>query len=774
MGRKPNSLVLEFFERGDKLEDHSNRYQFTCKNCGDFFAKGRIDSLLGHVQKKCPNVTPWDRDRVAFHQQNNSQASRNAQINQSAPETNTMMAFNGFQNNQPDLVQYELPLPPFYSQQDSQGPFYSQTGQSALETLAEVSRQHLDYSSQRPPYGTNAYGHDQDMLGADQGAEQALISELNQHVHQGEQSQQAFANAVLASSALTSSPLVQTASAANHHLEHSQVDDSSQHTQNLDPNLDSQQHEQPRVSPPKQQPSQAQGSNVFTWQQSDTGGKPTQSFGSLTVSMPSNDPDPDLSLAQDTSKSKARSRFNDNRRKQVQSIRKQGACIRCRMLKKPCSEGTPCQTCSNVDSARLWKGKCLRTRLADEFTLYSTSLFHAQAQLEVLAEIESLQNDILPGQVEAKIFPAADISMSFHMRRYASSGQNSDSEPILVIQDSELHEGGTGHEKVERYFSKATEACIESEQSQFLKATLQQAVDLSRKSKEADVGPKDKNATRASYNLQDKLLDDIISLCVATNFLTRPHDQHLELFYQGPSIVQKSPTTGELEDIHADKIPIDQTTLSHRLITRQLLAATETLCSKLGKLVMNELERRLLQRQQASAFATIIASTLLLSCVERMCGLYTSSTPPAAETDPATTPFSTWPLDTPPQALIAQGPRFSDLLLTLLRMRALPPRTVIAADGTLRVRQDNEMPVQFGGRATKVPEAEEVELYVQWLDPLGLSARELMAASAGTEIGGGEGGGEVEEGGGVGGGGERWDMRFVADVLLPQRPAGKE
>ena len=32
MGRKPNQLILEFFERGQKLEDASNRYQHTCSS----------------------------------------------------------------------------------------------------------------------------------------------------------------------------------------------------------------------------------------------------------------------------------------------------------------------------------------------------------------------------------------------------------------------------------------------------------------------------------------------------------------------------------------------------------------------------------------------------------------------------------------------------------------------------------------------------------------------------------------------------------------------
>lgn len=45
----------------------------------------------------------------------------------------------------------------------------------------------------------------------------------------------------------------------------------------------------------------------------------------------------DFSLNGDPHKSKTRGRFTPNRRKEVQEVRRQGACIRCRMLKKPVS-----------------------------------------------------------------------------------------------------------------------------------------------------------------------------------------------------------------------------------------------------------------------------------------------------------------------------------------------------------------------------------------------------------------------------------------------------
>lgn len=64
MGRKPNAIVSEFFSRGAKLHDSSNRYEHTCKLCGENFPKGRTDSLLGHLLKTCQAIPTADRQRV--------------------------------------------------------------------------------------------------------------------------------------------------------------------------------------------------------------------------------------------------------------------------------------------------------------------------------------------------------------------------------------------------------------------------------------------------------------------------------------------------------------------------------------------------------------------------------------------------------------------------------------------------------------------------------------------------------------------------------------
>ncbi|KAL8733711.1 MAG: hypothetical protein Q9166_001904 [cf. Caloplaca sp. 2 TL-2023] len=64
MGRKPNQLVIEYFNRGAKLEDNSNRYVHTCKACGKHFPKGRVESLVAHLAKSCPSIGREDRMRI--------------------------------------------------------------------------------------------------------------------------------------------------------------------------------------------------------------------------------------------------------------------------------------------------------------------------------------------------------------------------------------------------------------------------------------------------------------------------------------------------------------------------------------------------------------------------------------------------------------------------------------------------------------------------------------------------------------------------------------
>lgn len=112
MGRRPNSLILQYFERGPKLNDNSNRYPHTCKACGENFPKGRIDSLTNHLTKKCPAISEADRINACLTLHGIGQATSRGQKGPS-------------QANGPAV---DLPM-------------MQQRDWTALETLAEVSRQ---------------------------------------------------------------------------------------------------------------------------------------------------------------------------------------------------------------------------------------------------------------------------------------------------------------------------------------------------------------------------------------------------------------------------------------------------------------------------------------------------------------------------------------------------------------------------------------------------------------------------------------------------------
>ena len=128
MGRRPNSLILQYFERGPKLADNSNRYPHTCRACGENFPKGRIDSLTNHLTKKCPAITEADRINACLTLHGIGSAAQQNKKNQSAK--------NGG-------AQSDLPV--------------IQRDWTALETLAEVSRQ-IEANEKHDDRGQNVNG----------------------------------------------------------------------------------------------------------------------------------------------------------------------------------------------------------------------------------------------------------------------------------------------------------------------------------------------------------------------------------------------------------------------------------------------------------------------------------------------------------------------------------------------------------------------------------------------------------------------------------------
>jgi hypothetical protein len=117
MGRKPNKLVSAHFTRGMKISDASNRYHWTCKQCGEGFPKGRIEGLYNHITKKCTALSLEEKSALVL------------QIHEFGLAVN----FAGATKNKENLEKRNEAQPPFSKAR--------QQSFNGLNVLAEASRQ---------------------------------------------------------------------------------------------------------------------------------------------------------------------------------------------------------------------------------------------------------------------------------------------------------------------------------------------------------------------------------------------------------------------------------------------------------------------------------------------------------------------------------------------------------------------------------------------------------------------------------------------------------
>ncbi|KAK7625189.1 hypothetical protein IWX49DRAFT_624683 [Phyllosticta citricarpa] len=713
MGRKPNALILEFFERGPKLEDASNRYQHTCRSCGERFPKGRIDTLTAHLVKKCPALTAQDRQRaiLQFHDlpvpdlPPSSSSAQGSSVPASA--SSSASAPSGGQNNgaqngkQPMTLPYAAP----------------KAGMSRLEALAEVSRQRLDLSGQRIPTPDAEHSERRGSLRDDgQNVGQPVYEDFLVQDHEHKPATDANGSGAAEPGSVSppqhlqptstgtlrdhllqelgkskppqSSPV--TAANSPHNVVQSTENNAGQQQQAMQvdgpapasPHPPAMAAPPPSTTPPTvsapttstpsapslhphpsplvmtasaaeelrasmpNQPNEAgyhQGQPVTNWPQAidpilqhlqDAGN--TESDNSAAGNNGSANYRPlainpaqqahfttDFSMSPKPNKPKVRGRFSDVRRKEVQEVRKRGACIRCRMLKKPCSGESPCSTCQNVESARLWKHPCIRTRIAEEFGLYAAGL-HAVLAFHSISSVKAqFHFEHVHGRIEARL----DLDPSMYATFTTLKGMRPAGAPIdpaiygsglqaermqyMEIIDPDVEDVGG---KLELFLKRIGPAVYESEASPFMKPTLVMAHRQSVENKEG-------------FENKEGLLTKVLELWVATRILSEP-SLKFQLFFNHMQPPFKDPvimSPPELESIPpSSRFPIEPSTHpeSYKLVDAQILGALEKRAAQLSKHVMNDLERRLLQRQQANPFETFLVSMILLACVERMCWLF--------------------------------------------------------------------------------------------------------------------------------------------------------
>lgn len=374
----------------------------------------------------------------------------------------------------------------------------------------------------------------------------------------------------------------------------------------------------------------------------------------------------------------SRARFDATRRKEVQEVREIGACIRCRILRKTCSKGSPCDTCRKVLSPRIWRSGCVRTKFSEQLNLYSAGVQIVLAQHRInslKAAMELVNNGIV---IETTHFPETGVFISLQaLERADPAGSGTDvdanvetptsSSACIVMIDNAPELPAS----LEAYTRDILPELVRRETSHFMKVTLETAFHIVQET-------------------NDELLKKAIELWGLIEVLDRERQWNIAVKSESGG----SATMWIREDTEQD---------TFTTICLQLTAAAERKASNTSRVLLTGMQRILQDSKTKVDFSMFFATLILLNCVEKSTWAFK-----AWEQDNLR---PLWPLEKEPSNFTQQGYVIADLLRMLLGIRkALPHTSRQASDGMLitdeediRVRNYFQA-VALDGKPTTTPD----------------------------------------------------------------------
>ncbi|QPH16219.1 hypothetical protein C2857_000806 [Epichloe festucae Fl1] len=683
MGRRPNPLILEYFERGPKLNDNSNRYPHTCKQCGENFPKGRIDSLTTHITKRCPAISDSERMRACLELHGITHARSAAERHHQAQAAQAASQANGQRMSPSALPQ----------------------GWSALETLAEASRQvDLNENSrgnkaqQQPDHQAQAQAQVEDSSA--QNAERFELQEqytldnppasyeTSRSQINGKKSSVAFQTPPPTVTELSPEERLQAllpASETSPDAANISVAVAAAARLNpslLDPQLVD--GDTTPTSPSVADSTVAVAANEGTPNVAvdNSASQPWGEMTYLTSTSPApildeNPPLPPLPMNRggvrmDTSAGVLngrtrhfRSKFTPARRQEVKEVRKLGACIRCRILRKICSKGTPCDTCRKVLSPRVWMTGCVRSRLHEQLDLYSAGVqvVLSQNRINLLKEQLKLINNgsvvevshfaeagknIVLAAVVAVLQPLqqADIVVS-------TESQGALHQVIMIDQDKDDVPG-----KIEMYMRDVLDLFIEREPSKFMRITLETAKEQLAES-------------------ENEILRKALELWGLVESIDRERQW---------SIVEK-PSADAEQGRPIKEAENENDADTYTMMCMQLNAAAERKANNTSKALLNLMDRQLADSKTKVGFHIYLTALIFLNCVEKSTWAFK-----AWEQDHLR---PGWPLERDPSVFTQQGGNLAGLIKMLLGIRKALPQTCRDVQGRLSTQDQDPVVVKY-------------------------------------------------------------------------------
>lgn len=351
----------------------------------------------------------------------------------------------------------------------------------------------------------------------------------------------------------------------------------------------------------------------------------------------------------------SRARFDSGRRKEVQEIRRIGACIRCRILRKTCSKGTPCNACKKVLAPRIWRTGCVRTKLSEHINLYSAGVqvVMAQKRINGYKSSHNLQNAGIT--LEVSHFPETGHKVVFQVLQGTSKEKDNgfpcdgSPGPVILLDNNEDIPG-----KVEAYMRETLNEFIRREPSHYVRVTLDVAIMVA-------------NSTN------DELLKRSLELWGIVEMMDRERQW---------TMLAKS----SKEDVKDYLIKDDSDCEAYTNICMQLTAAAERKASAASKVLLNGIQKHLQDGKAKLGFPMFLTVMLFLNCMEKTTWAF------KAWDEENLRPK--WPLEKPPSSFTNQGQELTELLKMLLVIRHILPKTMAMSPESPIVANENDPTVQ--------------------------------------------------------------------------------
>ncbi|KAL9604496.1 MAG: hypothetical protein Q9219_000461 [cf. Caloplaca sp. 3 TL-2023] len=607
MGRKPNQVVLEFFDRGAKLENSSNRYEHRCKACGEHFPKGRIESLVAHIEKKCPSIS---REQII------SDALPTHVFSHDTP------IFNEDALGSLDQLTGHIP-----TESHILLPRRSLTG---LEALAEASRQ-----LEHPGKPVENSSRQIQLIDPDLEGTSSTSRQTGSNPSPGEA---ADFSAYPAADKDGSNVGFDSPTSASHGItEHSStrgrasqdpamlslIAASATNLEAMMPRIGKDNHDQDNMAIPRSTASQQRiASEVVTTHTKN----PTSTNAAANPTMPfpldsSALPKPDLSLAH------------------------------------PGSMGAP-KIPNRAGSGR-HHGRAQKIR--EIFNTHITRDFTPlMARSQAPGPFQFLSSRLLERWNDQG---ASQSGRCFVRIAYATS------EPDPMILPAQLH-GHQMEGKLERCdtneeLSDGTAVSLDETMEQTASHLLPHMLATISRSNYEDsgplIGPTLDLASRLIRERNDYLLAQTLDLWAFVQVLvSNPADWRL---LPDPPGAQDEGTRQPLSNTEVSGGPGALSSGSLKCVTAQLQAAAERQISTISKNIMIDLERRLERKERCQGFETFLIGIILLNCIERMCWVFRRISDDVNDVD--------WPLEKPVEYYLDQAARFADFLSRLYKMRGI-------------------------------------------------------------------------------------------------------